>query len=157
MEDALPNVTEYLRNQFGFSLDPAHRFKRLFICEMADAVVSADNIGSMYAHKWVFADDDLDEVALDFAYNEMYETDESESVFVSPSHLFALDASAVLLSERYGPGLRHRRWGRILVDKESVQIEWETLWSLGPIASSTAARWPADHAGVDPHRHLPNR
>ena len=37
---SLPNLAEYFQRQFGFLLDPAHQFKRLFICEMADANVS---------------------------------------------------------------------------------------------------------------------
>jgi hypothetical protein len=135
----LPNAGEYLHRQFGFPLAPVHRFLRLFICQMSDANVSTNDMGGMYARKWVMANDSLDEVALDFAYNEMYDTDESDNVFASPSYLFGYDSSGVLLSERYGPQLILRRRGKIIADSEPLEIEWQTLWCIGPAPSGPSA------------------
>ncbi len=128
----LPDVADYLRRQFGYSLDPAHQFKRLFICEMADAEVSDGNIGGRFARKWVFVNGALEEVALNFAAKEMHEKDESEVVYISPSYFFGLGLPFVLLSERYGPSLLHRRLGLILSGQPSLRIEWETLWCARP-------------------------
>ena len=126
---SVPNIGEYLRNQFGLSLDTGFQFKRLFICEMADATVSTGNIGGMYARKWVLLNDILESVALNYAYKEMYEMDTSGKVYLSPSFLYGRDADAVLLSERYGPSLKHRRRGRILAGGGQLTgIEWDTLW-----------------------------
>ena len=104
------------------------KFKRLFICEMADAEVSAGDIGHNFARKWVLVNGVLEPVALDYAYKEMFDLDESWRLYVSPSFFYARDADVVLLSEHYGNGLTHRRRGQILANDQVLQIEWKTLW-----------------------------
>ena len=128
----VPNAVEYFHRQFGFSLSPSRRFNRLFLCQMADADISSGNIGHLFARRWIFADDMLEEVPLRFAYKEMIETDESGDLFLSPAYFFGCDAGTILLSERYGSSLIHRRLGQIVSNVHPLQIEWETLWTGGP-------------------------
>jgi len=127
----MPTLNDFLLREFNCMPSPGYQYNRLFICEMADAIVAEANIGHDFSRKWVFANGVLTKVPLDFAYKEMYATDESEKVYVSPSYLFAVDSDCILLSERYGHGLKRRRLGRIQHAEPSVQVEWETLWSSG--------------------------
>jgi hypothetical protein len=123
-----PVIAEYLKDQFGFPERFPVFFRQLIICEMADAAVSKTNIGGIYARKWVSDGQTLVPVAVDFAARTMYETDASREVYLSPSYLFAHENDIVLLSERYGPHLIHRRHGRIIGVGTLYQIEWQSLW-----------------------------
>ncbi len=128
----LPRLREYLQSQFGYSLDRPYGCKRLIIAMMADGDMKTNNIGGLYSSKWVLVDTSLEAVSLDFAYKEMYDTDQSGDLYVSPSFLFYLEGNEVLLSERYGPGLKHRLRGRVVSPAPSPTIEWTTIWSSAP-------------------------
>ena len=123
--DELPN---YLNANFSYSIGSFPTIKRLFIAEMSNGDVLKDNIGSEYAHKWLIVASSLVSVSLDYAYDEMYETNASGEVYLSPSYLFCHQGNVVLLSERYGPSLKHRLRGTIIPNGEQCTIEWISLW-----------------------------
>lgn len=128
----LPVLENYLWATFDYSPVRPQKVERLFICVMADADVASNNIGGLYAQKWVLTHGVLEAVPLDFAYDEMYVTDESGDMFLSPSFLFCCQNDVVLLSERYGPSLVHRSRGTWIVRGEFPTIEWTTLWRSTP-------------------------
>jgi hypothetical protein len=127
----LPSLGQYLHEQFGCPLVQPHQVKRLFIAQTADGDLAAGNIGGVYSSKWTYTEGILEQVQLDYAYREMYETDASGELYVSPSFLFFCDQGAVLLSERYGPTRKLRLRGRVISTEEPIAIEWLTLWSTG--------------------------
>ena len=124
----LPRLAEYLSEQFAYVVTQPLAIKRLFICEQADGTVDPENIGGMFRRKWLIQGECVREVPLDFAWNEMYETDDSGIIYVSPSFLFCCQDDLVLLSERYAAGLKHPLRGRVIDGGPKPRIEWETLW-----------------------------
>jgi hypothetical protein len=94
---------------------------------MADGNVASGDIGGKYSRKWVLREGVLRLVPLDYAYDEMYVQDQNGETYVSPSFLFCVEGDEVLLSERYGPSLKHRLRGRIQSGRQS-QIEWTSIW-----------------------------
>src|SRR5262245_7478751 len=79
-----PRLAEHLNTEFGYVITHPLAVERLIICEQADGTVIPENIGGRFRRKWVVSDGILREVPLDFAWNEMYDTDESGVVFVTP-------------------------------------------------------------------------
>lgn len=124
----LPVLGAYLEATFSYRPVEPIKVKRLFIAEMADGDVMNGNIGGLYAMKWVLKGGILEPVSLDYAYDEMYETDQTESLYLSPSYLFCHQDDVVLLSERYGPSLKHRLRGRLVSIDKQPTIQWETIW-----------------------------
>ncbi len=128
----LPKLAEYLNEQFGYVMTHPLSVERLVICEQADGTVMPENIGGRFRRKWVVTEGSVREVSLDFAWREMYDTDDSGVIYVAPSFLFCCQDDLVLLSERYGSGLTHRLRGRIIDARTQTQrIEWTTLWKGG--------------------------
>ncbi len=81
----------------------------------------------MYLRKWVLRAGVLQLVPLDYAYDEMYLQNQNGETYLSPSFLFCLEGDDVLLSERYGPNLKHRIRGRIRADGKP-SIDWTSVW-----------------------------
>ena len=127
----LPRLGEYLNEQFGYVVTHPLAVERLIICEQADGTVIPENIGGRFLRKWIVLGGSVRVVPLDFAWKEMYDTDDSGAIFVSPSFLFCCQDDLVLLSERYGGGLRHRLRGRVIDDGFQRGVEWTTLWNTG--------------------------
>ena len=125
----LPNLAQFLFEQFGYPPTWTHEVKQLFIAEMADGDVAAGNIGGLYAAKWIFEEGVFKEVALDYHYREMYNTDPSDNLYLSPSFLFCYGQGQILISERYGPALKRRLRGKIIGDQDSIKVEWVALCS----------------------------
>jgi hypothetical protein len=124
----LPRLAEHLKTEFGYVVTHPLAIKRLFICEQADGTVVPENIGGMVRRKWVVQDECVREVPLDFAWKEMYDTDDSGIIYVSLSFLFCCQDDLILLSERYAAELRHRLRGQIIRRGPKPGIEWKTLW-----------------------------
>ena len=124
----LPRLAEHLNEQFGYVVTHPLAIERLFICEQADGTLIPENIGSRFLRKWVVKGDDVREVPLDFAWKEMYDTDNSGGIFVSPSFLYCCQDDLVLLSERYGGNLTHRLRGKIVDNGMQPVIQWTTSW-----------------------------
>ena len=124
----LPALADYLQATFCFTPVRPLEVSRLFIAQMADGDVATGNIGGLFSRKWVLRGDVLESVALDYDYDKMYDTDQADEIYLSPSFLYCYQGDAVLLSERYGPGLKHRLRGQI-VNIGQPSIEWVTLWS----------------------------
>ena len=124
----LPRLAEHLTEQFGYVVTHPMAVERLIICEQADGTVIPENIGHLFLRKWVvLGRSDPREVSVGFSQKEMYDTDDSGVIYVSPSFLFCCQDDMVLLSERYGCGLKHRLRGRVVDDG----IQWTTLWKSG--------------------------
>lgn len=74
------------------------------------------------------SDGALNEVALDFGWEKMYDLDESGTFYIMPSCLFCLRGNEMLLSERFGPELKRRLLGKLVHRNDSLKVEWTTLW-----------------------------
>jgi hypothetical protein len=127
--ERLPHLSQYLDEHFRFFVTPQQRVRRLFIAQMGDGNVTTGNIGGVYCSKWVMSEGSIEKVPLDYAYQEMYETDSTGEIFLSPSFLFCFDQNAILLSERYGPSLKLRLRGQVVQNGQEPTIEWAKLWS----------------------------
>jgi hypothetical protein len=125
--ERLPSLAHHLQDTFGYSHPSSFTVDRLFIAQMADGNVASGDIGGKYSRKWVLREGVLRLVPLDYAYDEMYVQDQNGETYVSPSFLFCVEGDEVLLSERYGPSLKHRLRGRIQSGRQS-QIEWTSIW-----------------------------
>lgn len=127
-KERLPCLHDYLQATFGYSPVEPLEVTRLFLAQMADGDITTDNMGGVYSLKWVFSRGVLQAVPLDFAYDEMYETDPTGNLYLSPSFLFCHQEDVVLLSERYGPSLKHRVRGHLVNHGKKATIEWKTIW-----------------------------
>lgn len=123
-----PMLADYLLTNFGYRSTLSLPISRLFIAQMADADVAAGNIGGLYLRKWVLRDGILDRVAINYDFDKMYETDPTDTIYLSSSFLYCHQGDSVLLSERYGPGLIHRLRGHVIKSGPQPIIEWVTLW-----------------------------
>ncbi len=123
------NMAEYLHTQFGYELESEQEFTRLIIAQTTDGNLDTNNIGGQFAAKWVVDADTLTAVDVNYAWNEMYNTDGTDSYYMTPSFLFCFDGDEILVSERYGPLLKHRIRGKCLGESAGApKVEWRTIW-----------------------------
>lgn len=125
--ERLPRLAEHITLTFGVVIPALSHLNRLFMAH-TDGDVPTRNIGGRWSQKWLLENGILEEVALNYEYAEMYQTDSSDEVYITPSFLFCFDNTTVLLSERYGPHLTHRLIGRLSHTNAMSGFEWETVW-----------------------------
>jgi hypothetical protein len=124
------SMGDYLRATFGCQLDCLPTFDTLFIAETSDGIVASDYIGSEFSSKWTVYNGVLKSIDLESSHANLFHTDSSGTVYLMPSVIFCVDDASALVSERYGPNLKHRLRGRVVdsSDLSKLSIEWESLW-----------------------------
>jgi hypothetical protein len=124
-----PNLAKYLFTQLGYDATNVCEIKRLIIANTVGGDVVRGDMGGLYYSKWVFEDEELTKVSLNYMYKEMYDTDASGEFYLSPSFLFCFAHDTILLSERYGSRLKIRLRGKVVNAEIQPIDDWVTLWS----------------------------
>jgi hypothetical protein len=124
------DMESYLHSTFGV-LAPKSIPKRLHLSQMADGTIHPENIGHAFAAVWLVEASGIREVPLNFEWQTRWATDESDTYYLMHSYSFVADGGDLLLSERYGPGLKHRSRGRLIAGLP-LEAEWTTCWHTGP-------------------------
>lgn len=123
-------LDDYLRTTFGVPA-PASIPARLHLSQMADGTICPEQIGHLFAALWLVDAGGVREVSLDFEWCTRWDTDESGLHYLMHAYSFVAEGEELLLSERYGPGLKHRSRGR-LVSGLPLRVAWRTSWHTGP-------------------------
>lgn len=120
-------LNDYLRSTFGVDA-PQPLPTSLHLSQMMDGNVKTAHIGWMFAAVWIVDGGIAREVPLNYDRRRRFETDDSGTYHIRPSYSFVHKGNKLLLSERYGPNLKHRSLGRLASHNTCVAVDWTTLW-----------------------------
>ncbi len=124
----LAEFPSYLQTQFHYSLKSSPVSDRLVIFQMADGDMATQNMGRNALRKWVYEGDCLHPVPFGHAWQETYQTDRADELYLTPVFVFFFDDHQLLLSERFGPTLTHRLSGRLRDEGNQLVVDWTTVW-----------------------------
>lgn len=119
----------YFRSIFNVA-EPKPLPRRLRLGQISDGSIRPENIGHELAALWLVDADGILSVPLNFEWRTQWDTDESDTYFLTSTYFFVSEGNELLLSERYGPGFFHRLYGQI-VNAPEYSIEWKSLWHYG--------------------------
>ena len=102
----------------------------LCIVQMEEGNFKAGTINSGGIYKWLIQDGSVRNVPLHYLGVHIWDTDETNEIFKSPTFKFYINGKKLLLTELFGTNLAHRLRGRLEVseDRELRFLYLRTVW-----------------------------